>query len=69
MLDGMFAIDGLLDPEGGSLLRGALDALMGPPQRGDGRTASQRRADALVEMAQRQLDEGELPQRAVSGRT
>ena len=47
MLDGMYAIDGMLDPEGGSLLRSALDALMGPPQRGDGRTTSQRRADAL----------------------
>ena len=51
MLDGMYAIDGMLDPEGGSLLRTALDALMGPPQRGDGRTTSQRRADALVEVA------------------
>src|SRR5262249_39427390 len=40
-----------------------LDALMGPLERDDGRTTSQRRADALVEMAQRQLDQGELPQR------
>src|SRR5262249_34410215 len=63
LLDGMFAIDGMLDAEGGSLLRSALDALMGPPERDDGRTTSQRRADALVEMAQRQLDQGELPQR------
>ena len=63
LLDGMFAIDGMLDSEGGSLLRSALDALMGPPERDDGRTTSQRRADALVEMAQRQLDQGELPQR------
>lgn len=63
MLDGMFAIDGMLDPEGGSLLQSALDALMGPPQRGDGRTTSQRRADALMEMAQRQLDQGELSRR------
>ena len=35
----------------------------GTAQRGDGRTTSQPRADALVEVAQRQLDEGELPQR------
>ena len=63
LLDGMFAIDGMLDAEGGSLLRSALDALMGPPERDDGRTTSQRRADALVEMAERQLDQGELPQR------
>src|SRR5262249_23238708 len=59
----MYATDGMLDAEGGSLLRSALDALMGPPERDDGRTTSQRRADALVEMAQRQLDQGELPQR------
>src|SRR5215813_7965971 len=63
LLDGMFAIDGMLDAEGGSLLRSALDALMGPPERDDGQTTSQRRADALVEMAQRQLDQSELPQR------
>jgi len=63
LLDGMSAIDGMLDAEGGSLLRSALDALMGPPERDDSRTTSQRRADALVEMAQRQLDQGELPQR------
>jgi len=62
-MDGMFAIDGMLDAEGGSLLRSALDALMGPPERDDSRTTSQRRTDALVEMAQRQLDQGELPQR------
>ena len=31
----MFAIDGMLDAEGGSLLRSALDALMGPPERDD----------------------------------
>src|SRR5215467_13342533 len=59
----MFAVDGMLDAEGGALLRSALDALMGPPERDDSRTTSQRWADALAEMAQRQLDQGELPQR------
>ena len=63
LMDGMYAVDGLLDPEGGAIVREALDALMGPPERGDERTGSQRRADALVEMAQRHLDRGDLPQR------
>ena len=63
LMDGMYAVDGLLDPEGGALLREALDALAGPPERGDERTGSQRRADSLVEMAQRHLDRGDLPQR------
>ncbi len=63
LMDGMYALDGLLDPEGGALLREALDALMGPPEQGDERTGSQRRADSLVEMAQRHLDRGDLPQR------
>ena len=63
LMDGMYAVDGLLDPEGGAVLRDALDALTGPPDRGDERTGSQRRADSLVEMAHRHLDRGDLPQR------
>src|SRR5262252_471970 len=63
LMDGMYAVDGLLDSEGGAVLREALDALTGPPDRGDERTGSQRRADSLVEMAQRHLDRGDLPQR------
>jgi hypothetical protein len=63
LMDGMYAIDGMLDTEGGALVREALDALMGPAERGDERTGSQRRADSLVEMAQGLLDRGDLPQR------
>jgi hypothetical protein len=63
LMDGMYAVDGLLDPEGGAVLREALDALTGPPDRDDERTGSQRRADSLVEMAQRHLGRGDLPQR------
>lgn len=62
LMDGMYAIDGLLDAEGGALVREALEALMGPPERGDERTGSQRRADSLVEMAHCHLDRGDLPQ-------
>jgi hypothetical protein len=59
-IEGEFALDGLLDPEGGALLRTAIDALT-RPMPGDDRVASQRRADALVELARRQLDGGGLP--------
>jgi hypothetical protein len=58
--DGIFAVDGLLDAEGGALLRTALDALSAPLPNDD-RTAVQRRADALVELAARQLNGGQLP--------
>jgi hypothetical protein len=58
--DGVFLVDGMLDAEGGALLRTALDALSAPIPN-DERTAVQRRADALVELAARQLNGGELP--------
>ncbi|HXM56184.1 MAG TPA: DUF222 domain-containing protein, partial [Candidatus Dormibacteraeota bacterium] len=60
-LDGLYYLDGVLDTEGGALLRTALDAVMGPPAREDERTPAQRRADALTDLARRQLDSGELP--------
>jgi Domain of unknown function (DUF222)/HNH endonuclease len=58
--DGIFALDGVLDAEAGTLLRTALDALS-KPAANDDRTARQRRADALVELARRQLQAGDLP--------
>jgi hypothetical protein len=61
-LDGVFRLDGQLDAEGGAALKAALDALMTPPHHDDRRSASQRRADALVELAQRQLEAGTLPE-------
>ncbi len=60
--DGVFRLDGRLDPEGGAVLRTALDAVMGPRQAGDDRMASERCADAAVELARRQLDGGQLPE-------
>src|ERR1700694_2310801 len=60
--DGVFRIDGQLDADGGGAVQTALAALMGPPVADDDRTGSQCRADALVELARRQLDGGELPQ-------
>jgi Domain of unknown function (DUF222)/HNH endonuclease len=60
--DGIFRLDGQLDADGGAALRTVLDALMGPPAEDDHRTATQRRADAMVELARPQLDGGQLPE-------
>jgi hypothetical protein len=59
-LDGMFRVDGWLDPEGGAVVLTVLNAA-GPPLRGDQRSAAQRRADALVDSCRRELDAGRLP--------
>ncbi len=48
--DGMFRIDGYLDPVAGANLRDVLVKLMGRSGREDLRTAKQRRADALNEV-------------------
>ena len=58
--EGRFTLDGWLPPEGGALLRAALDALARPVP-DDDRTTAQRYADALVELARRQLHHGDLP--------
>jgi Domain of unknown function (DUF222) len=63
MSDGMHAIDGILDPEGGAALRTALDSLakrMGPE---DDRTHGQRMADAMGELVHHAMDQGTLPRR------
>ncbi len=49
-LNGMFRIDGYLDPVAGAALRDALAGLMGRTGREDTRTAKQRRADALTDL-------------------
>src|SRR6266536_4588882 len=59
--DGMVLVRGQLDPEGGAALATALDALMRPLGCGDARSATQRRADALVELARGALREGRTP--------
>src|SRR6202049_2080190 len=60
--DGIFRLDGQLDADGGAALQTVLDALMGPPAADDYRTAPQRRADAMVDLACRPLDGGRLPE-------
>jgi len=60
VLDGMFHLEGWLEPECGAALRTALSALMAPlPE--EHRTAPQRRHDALHELCIRQLHAGTLP--------
>ncbi|MGH8055602.1 MAG: DUF222 domain-containing protein, partial [Stenotrophomonas sp.] len=54
-----------LDPLGGATLRTALDPLARRTSHADDRTYPQRMADALVELARRSLDAGDLPQVAV----
>jgi len=59
---GTYRIEGELDPENGALLRNALGALSRRRSKDDERTPAQRRADALGELARRQLDKGTLPE-------
>jgi hypothetical protein len=58
---GMVALHGLLDPEAGATLLAALDPLTRPTGAEDPRTAAQRRADALTELARGALASGRLP--------
>jgi hypothetical protein len=56
-LGGMVAFGGLLEPEAGALLLQALDAYEPPdPNDGPRRRASQRRADAFVDMVRAAID-------------
>ncbi|MBO0682748.1 MAG: DUF222 domain-containing protein [Candidatus Dormibacteraeota bacterium] len=59
--DGFFELQGRLDPEGGAILSTALAAVEGKPVAGDTRLASERRRDALVDLARQRLDAGDLP--------
>ncbi len=63
MLDGMHAVDGVLDPVTGAAFRTALDSLShwrGPE---DHRNPGQRRADALAELLHMTMNQGKLPRR------
>jgi uncharacterized protein DUF222 len=59
--EGMVAVDGLLDAEAGATLLTALEPLARPSTADDERSAAQRRADALTELARRALAGGRLP--------
>ncbi|MBO0705146.1 MAG: DUF222 domain-containing protein, partial [Candidatus Dormibacteraeota bacterium] len=61
--DGMTKGEFLLDEEGATTLRTAMDSVLGPRRKHDERTPGQRRADGLVGVARRLLDSGQLPSR------
>jgi hypothetical protein len=61
--DGMFAVDGVLDPVGGAAFKTAVDVLAKPKGSEDERTARQRRADAVGELALHAMEQGMLPRR------
>ncbi len=52
LLDGMIAIDGILDREGGEIVMTALQRAIDAPRAADGRSTAQRRADALVRVCE-----------------
>lgn len=62
-LDGMWHLEGLLDPIGGAALAAALDSVVraGLGAAGEERTVVQLRADALVDLARASLDAGAVP--------
>ena len=61
-LEGMVALQGLLEPEAGQIVLAALEPLARPADAHDTRSGDQRRADALIELARRNLEAGQLPQ-------
>ena len=60
--EGLLDVHGLLDPEAGEAVQAALLPLARPAGPDDERSAAQRRADALGELAGRALQAGNLPQ-------
>jgi len=60
----MVWLRGVLDPEGGAVLRTALEPLARRTGQGDDRKRDKRMADALVELGLHSLDSGLVPQSA-----
>jgi hypothetical protein len=61
-VNGLVRLDGLLDAEGGAIVRTALNAATSR-DKNDERTAGQRTHDALIDLCKRHLDGGKLPER------
>jgi Domain of unknown function (DUF222)/HNH endonuclease len=62
LLDGMTAVDGLLDAESAALVTAALEPFLVPGGPEDRRSAAQRRADGLVEIVRSACDHRLLPE-------
>lgn len=62
LLDGMTSIEGLLDAEAATTLSTALAPFLVPTGADDDRSAAQRRADGLVDVANTAMRSGELPE-------
>jgi hypothetical protein len=63
MSDGLYAVDGVLDPVAGAAFKTAVDVLAKPKGPEDERTPKQRRADAVGELALHAMEQGTLPRR------
>jgi hypothetical protein len=63
MSDGLYLVDGVLDPVAGAALVTAIDVLAKPKGPEDERTPRQRRADAVGELAVHAMENGTLPRR------
>jgi hypothetical protein len=63
MADGMYKVDGLLEPVTGAALKTAADALAKRKGPEDERTRSQRMHDGLGELVNHALDQGTVPRR------
>jgi len=61
--DGMYAVDGQLDSVSGAAFKTAVDVLAKPKGSEDERSARQRRADAVGELALHAMEQGSLPRR------
>src|SRR3979490_1799387 len=63
MPDGMYAVDGILDPECGAAAKTAFDPLSKRRGPEDGRSGGQRTHDAFVEVLHHAMDQGTPPRR------
>jgi hypothetical protein len=63
MPDGMYAVDGILDPECGAAFKTATDPLSKRRGEEDDRSGGQRTHDALAEVLHHVMDQGTLPRR------